>query len=81
MHSIIMDLVGDQVRKLGAHSRTKKAVNIFGQVGHSTEVTQMEVDASAHAVEIRRVPVQRSLAGLMAQSAGLGIQSVLEDGS
>lgn len=73
----LMDLVGDQVRKLGAHSRTKKAVNIFGQVGHSTEVTQMEVDASAHAIEIRRVPVQRSLTGLMAQSAGSGIQPVL----
>ena len=73
----LVDLVSDQVRKLGAHSRTKKAVNIFGQVGQSTEVTQMEIDAAAHAIEIRRVPVQRTLTGLMAQSAGSGMLSAL----
>ena len=73
----LVDLVGDQVRKLGAHSRTKKAVNIFGQVGQSTDITQTEIDASAHAIEIRKVPVRRSLTGLVAHSAGSAAQTAL----
>lgn len=35
----LADVVADQVRKLGAHSRTKKAIRIFGQVGHETSVS------------------------------------------
>jgi VAD1 Analog of StAR-related lipid transfer domain/BAR domain of APPL family/PH domain len=71
----LVDLVGDQVRKLGAHSRTKKAVTIFGQVGQSTEVTQTQIDAAAHAIEIRKVPVRRTLTGLVAQDAASAAQS------
>jgi hypothetical protein len=73
----LMDLVGDQVRKLGAHSRTKKAVNIFGQVGQSTEIIQSEIIQSGAAIEMRRGPIRRSLTGLVAQSAASSVSSLL----
>lgn len=65
----LADLVADQVRKLGAHSRTKKAIQIFGQVGHSTETTQLLAEAVSLGIELRRPPVSRTLTGLLAQSA------------
>ena len=65
----LADLVSDQVRKLGAHSRTKKAILIFGQVGQSTETTQLLMDATAANIEIRRPPITRTMTGLLAQSA------------
>ena len=73
----LTDLVADQVRKLGAHSRTKKAVQIFGQVGQSTETTQLQVDASAHIIEMRRAPVSRTVTGLMADNVASVAQSTL----
>lgn len=63
------DLVADQVRKLGAHSRTRKAIQIFGQVGHSTESTQLLIDASAVNIELRRQPISRTLTGLALNTA------------
>ncbi|KAJ6144412.1 hypothetical protein N7470_008307 [Penicillium chermesinum] len=35
----LVDLVTDQVRRLGAHSRTKKAITIFGHVGRQNQVS------------------------------------------
>ncbi|KAL8758748.1 MAG: hypothetical protein Q9184_003840 [Pyrenodesmia sp. 2 TL-2023] len=36
----LSDLITDQVRKLGAQSRTKKAIQIFGQVGAQTQALE-----------------------------------------
>lgn len=65
----LADLVSDQVRRLGAHSRTRKAIQIFGQVGHSTQSTQLLIDATAVNIELRRQPVSRTLTGLVVQTA------------
>ena len=76
----LADLVADQVRKLGAHSRTKKAVQIFGLVGHSTEITQLRIDDNKQAmmnIEMRRTPVSRSMTGLLMQEASSLGQSAL----
>lgn len=35
----LADVITDQVRKLGPHSRTKKAIHIFGHVGQQTSVS------------------------------------------
>lgn len=35
----LLDLVSDQVRRLGSHSRTKKAITIFGHVGRQNQVS------------------------------------------
>ncbi|KIW31892.1 uncharacterized protein PV07_03480 [Cladophialophora immunda] len=73
----LADLVADQVRKLGLHSRTKKAIQIFGQVGHSTETTQLLLESSALNIELRRQPVSRTITGLLAQSAASTAESAL----
>lgn len=35
----LAELATDQVRKLGARSRTNRAIQVYGQVGHQTQVT------------------------------------------
>ncbi|KAK5090136.1 SNF1-interacting protein [Lithohypha guttulata] len=60
----LTDLVTDQVRRLGFHSRTKKAIQIFGQVGHSSEITQLHIEKSAYNIEMRRSPQRRTLVRL-----------------
>lgn len=35
----LADVIADQVRKLGPNSRTKKAIHIYGHVGHRTTVS------------------------------------------
>lgn len=71
------DLVADQVRRLGYHSRTKKSIQIFGQVGHSSEITQLQIDASALKIEMRRLPQQRTLIRLLMEDLGSAFQSYL----
>jgi VAD1 Analog of StAR-related lipid transfer domain/BAR domain of APPL family/PH domain len=66
----LADLVADQVRRLGTHSQTKKAVQIFGQLGQSMEVTQLQSDTFAMTVEIHRAPVQRTALSLMLELMG-----------
>ena len=61
----LADLAADQVGRLGPHSRTKKAIQIFGLLGQSKDVTQLEIDHSTLHVEMRRVPVARTAFGLV----------------
>lgn len=56
----LVDLVGDQVRKLGVHSRTKKAITIFGHVGRQALTSQFNIGPDAK-VERRRPRTQRTL--------------------
>ena len=73
----IVDLVADQVRRLGPHSRTKKAIQIFGQLGQSTEITQLQLDHSALNLELRRNPTPRTLFDLVRQDVGSVLESML----
>jgi hypothetical protein len=73
----IIDLVADQVRRLGPHSRTKKAIQIFGQLGQSTEITQLQLDHSALNLELRRSPTSRTLFDLVRQDVGSALESML----
>ena len=76
----LVDLVSDQVRQLGAHSRTKKAIQIFGQLGQSSETTQVQVDTSALNIELRRAPTHRTLFDLVRQDAESALTSLLAMG-
>jgi len=45
----LAEVATDQVRKLGPHSRTKRAIQVYGQIGHQTQVvvfTPSESEAS-----------------------------------
>lgn len=71
----LADIVADQVRKLGVYSRTKKAIQIFGQVGHATETTQLVMSTSATNIEMRRTPRPRTITTLFLQSTATLVQS------
>jgi hypothetical protein len=75
----LVDLVSDQVRRLGLgpHSRTKKAIQIFGQLGQSNEITQLQLDSLALNIELRRIPIPRTLFHLVRQDIGSALESIL----
>lgn len=60
----LVDLVGDQVRRLGAHSRTKKAITIFGHVGRQNFASQFSPSGDLK-LESRKPRVQRNMAHLL----------------
>ncbi|KAL4881316.1 hypothetical protein BJY04DRAFT_218486 [Aspergillus karnatakaensis] len=72
----LVDLVGDQVRKLGVHSRTKKAITIFGHVGRQSLTSQFNLDPEAK-VERRRPRVQRTLFQLLYETLISFLQSAI----
>ncbi|KAL8777021.1 MAG: hypothetical protein Q9203_002981 [Teloschistes exilis] len=62
----LTDLITDQVRKLGAQSRTKKAVQIFGQVGVQTQALEFAGSDAPVSPRVRRSVQRRSMAWLLA---------------
>ncbi|KAL4778583.1 hypothetical protein BJX76DRAFT_131801 [Aspergillus varians] len=72
----LVDLVGDQVRKLGLHSRTKKAITIFGHVGRQSLTSQFSIDPDAK-VERRRPRTQRTLFQMMYETFVSFFQSAI----
>ncbi|KAL9114317.1 MAG: hypothetical protein Q9227_001739 [Pyrenula ochraceoflavens] len=74
----LVDLVTDQVRRLGPNSRTKKAIQIFGHIGQQSQTTQFQADASQLVeIEPRRLPEQKTLVFLIRQTLGSLLQSVV----
>lgn len=63
----LLDLATDQVRRLGPHSRTKRAITIFGHVGQQKEGFEFPPDASAR-LAFRKSRKQRSLMRLLAET-------------
>ncbi|CDM33777.1 hypothetical protein DTO013E5_1535 [Penicillium roqueforti] len=61
----LVDLVSDQVRRLGAHSRTKKAITIFGHVGRQNNVSQFSGAGSNLKLEPRKPRTQRAMHDLL----------------
>ncbi|KAL9029945.1 MAG: hypothetical protein Q9196_001873 [Gyalolechia fulgens] len=73
-----MDLSGlviDQVTKLGAQSRTKEAILIFGQVGIQTQALEFAGSDSPIATQVRSMK-HRTLARLLADSIGSSVPSI-----
>ena len=71
----LADVITDQVRKLGAQSRTKKAITIFGPIGHQTKVSEFGGSDNTGLPQIRRTMKQRTLTRLVLEST----ISLLED--
>ncbi|KAJ9265894.1 hypothetical protein DTO027B5_3949 [Paecilomyces variotii] len=63
----LLDLVSDQVRRLGPHSRTKRAITIFGQVGHQKQGFELPSDALSK-LGFRRSRKQRALMQLVSET-------------
>ncbi|KAH6681625.1 hypothetical protein B0J14DRAFT_469321 [Halenospora varia] len=64
----LADVIGDQVRKLGPQSRTKKAIHIFGHVGQQTSVSLFSATESANS---KRPQIkQRTLTNMLFETMG-----------
>lgn len=69
----LTDLVSEQVSRLGAHGRTKKAISIFGHVGRQNKTSQLSQNGTNMKIEPRRPRTQRTLFQLLFESfASLG---------
>ncbi|KAL9611204.1 MAG: hypothetical protein Q9167_004152 [Letrouitia subvulpina] len=73
----LADVVTDQVKKLGAHSRTKKAIEIFGQIGQQTQVSEFTGNDAPIITQSRRSTKRRTIAGLFIESLGSLIESII----
>jgi hypothetical protein len=65
----LVDLVSDQVGRLGAHSRTKKAITIFGHVGRQSNVSHFNGAGVNLKLEPRKPRVQRSMHDLLLETS------------
>jgi hypothetical protein len=72
----LVDLVSDQVRRLGAHSRTKKAITIFGHVGRQSIVTQFTGAGGNLKLETRK-RTQRTMPHLVMETVLSFLESAL----
>ncbi|KAG8534130.1 uncharacterized protein KY384_000974 [Bacidia gigantensis] len=73
----LSDVLSDQVRKLvGVHSRTKKAISIFGKVGQQTQVSEFAGSDSPLNARLRRSRVRRSLTSIYLQGLGSFAETV-----
>ncbi|KAJ5444190.1 uncharacterized protein N7458_008062 [Penicillium daleae] len=72
----LVDLVSDQVRRLGAHSRTKKAITIFGHVGRQSNVTQFTGAGGNLKLESRK-RTQRTMLHLVMETVLSFLESAL----
>lgn len=73
----LVDLVSDQVRRLGAHSRTKKAITIFGHVGRQNNVSHFNGVGVNLKVEPRKPRVQRTLPQLVTETTLSFLESTI----
>lgn len=64
----LVDLATDQVRRLGAHSRTKKAITIFGHVGRQNHVSHFTGAGSNLKLEPRRPRTPRAMHELLLET-------------
>ncbi|KGO71761.1 hypothetical protein PITC_027740 [Penicillium italicum] len=64
----LVDLVSDQVRRLGVHSRTKKAITIFGHVGRQSHVSHFSGAGSNLKLEPRKPRTQRAMHELLLET-------------
>ncbi|PGH08804.1 hypothetical protein AJ80_07761 [Polytolypa hystricis UAMH7299] len=73
----LIDLVSDQVKRIGHHSQTKRAITMFGYVGRDTEGTQFTGVAPILKSQLRRPLNQRSLFHLLVETSASFLQSAV----
>ena len=72
----LADVITDQVRRLGVHSRTRKAVQIFGQVGHQTQQSELASSILPPVTRSRRSTKRRTILALALESTGSLLESI-----
>lgn len=72
----LADVISDQIRRLGARSRTKKSIQIFGHVGQQTQASEFSGGKSPLVAKLRRSLKRRTMAGLFLESLGSLLESI-----
>ncbi|KAF2139690.1 uncharacterized protein K452DRAFT_254254 [Aplosporella prunicola CBS 121167] len=67
----LTDVIADQVNKLGSKSKTRKAVQIFGYIGHSTQAAQVVADDMPPPAKERQFKLRRRTVPMMLFDAAL----------
>lgn len=73
----LADVVAEQVRKLGAHSRTKRAIQIFGAIGQQTEASEYAGSDATSNIRTRRSVKRRTMTDLLLESTGLLVEGIV----
>lgn len=73
----LVDLISDQVRKLGPRSRTKRAITIFGLIGHEKGVFQYSAADTRAITQAHKSRKQRSLMFLIFESTASFLESAI----
>lgn len=73
----LVDLVNDQVRRLGAHSRTKKAITIFGHVGRQNTTSHFAGVGANLKMEPRKRRTQRAMHQLITETVLSFLESTI----
>ncbi|EED20113.1 transcription factor SipA3, putative [Talaromyces stipitatus ATCC 10500] len=73
----LVDLISDQVRKLGPRSRTKRAITIFGLIGHEKGVFQYSTADARAITQAHKSRKQRSLTYLIFESTVSFLESAV----
>lgn len=73
----LIDVVSDQVKKLGLPANTKKAVSMFGNVGRQGDTSTLDGFTEELNTELRRPLKQKRLVPLLLESSGSLLQSAV----
>lgn len=70
----LIDLVSDQVKRLGPYPTTKSAISMFGNIGHQTETSNITVSEKLR-LQLQRPLKQSGLLPLLLETSGSLFQS------
>ena len=78
----LTDVIAEQVRNFSsAHGRTKKAIEIFGQVGAQTQTSEFAGSEAPLRAQLRRTMKRRTMAALTFESFVSIMESIVTSGS
>lgn len=72
-----MDLVSEEVKRLGPHNQTKRAIAQFGHVGRQTHGTEFTEDSQNLKSRLRRPLKQSGIIPLLLETSGSLLQSAV----
>ena len=73
----LADVITDQVRKLGAQSRTARAVKIFGYIGQQKQVIEFGPSDTRLTSQVRRTMGRRTLTHLVLETVGSFLEDII----
>ncbi|KAK0621352.1 PH domain-containing protein [Bombardia bombarda] len=75
----LAEVATDQVRKLGPHSRTKRAIQVYGNIGHQTQVVVFAPAATGDGADgARKAPIRpRTLTDMLVETGRSFMESAI----